>query len=182
MLIDNCDAVVYVPFIERIVTAGVYSEVKYALKSGKDVYKITSSGLKKITSLNEIGEETISVEVTRRLYKILEVIDEYVLRNELSELRNRYPHIAIEEALEIISKYRLQKYRTEIKLHGKERWLHWWQEYPGYKIKITGEELFNYTKELMQMDDFWKFTIRAEDMGLVTLCASPYKYGEVLIN
>jgi hypothetical protein len=30
-------------------------------------------------------------------------------------------------------------------------------------------------------DKMWKFLIKAEDMGLITICASPYKYGEIYI-
>jgi len=30
-------------------------------------------------------------------------------------------------------------------------------------------------------EDIWHFLIKAEDLGLITLCGSPHRYGEILV-
>lgn len=75
-LVDDCDILVYIPFIQNIITAGVFGEVKYALKHGKRVYRYTEGRLERVRSLNDIKEKVLDVDETRRLYRVLEVVDE----------------------------------------------------------------------------------------------------------
>ena len=72
-LIDDCDTVVFIPFDDGYVSAGVTKEVLYGKRKGKIIYRVNpyDFSIQKIANISK----TLTVEETRERLKAIEQLN-----------------------------------------------------------------------------------------------------------
>ncbi len=140
--VRKSDIVIYIP-IHIYMTAGVVEEVYHGLKHGKKIYRYVDGRPIEIKDEKDIDEHPLDIETTRKLYQILKYLDLPLLKSEIDRLihlEDYLPSHAIEEIHKNLDKYKPKG----INLPPEKRWLHWWENYEGYKHEIEAERIFRY--------------------------------------
>jgi len=148
--VEKADKVVYVP-IAGFITAGVYREVEHARRYGKKIFKYVDG---KIIEAVDIDEDLLNIEETRKLYEILKYLDIHLLKTYIDKYEmeeDQLPRETIEKLYKDIEEFKPKA----ANLPPEKRWLHWWENYEGYKHMIRAETIVNH---VYKVKDFYGIT------------------------